>query len=365
MKIGYTILTITFGMLFAIESSCSTGLDAQVERKRHFNDIQNIDLISQMGEADVIVIGKLTLISLEDFVASRSLFMSTRYLCHKMIVEEVLKGPIPEKSYFAWEPAVYSSYGFSPMIEDFSYLMFLKRVSGSDGANSSPVNDGVLYRLVGEPVGNWHGIVALNQEATEQRAVKSIARFYGVNVQERWAGFLEALRYFLRKPKDGMRQPKRDLSSGAFEVYQALGFPTEYTFKKDDTELQYNNSLRVHVEGLGQDIVGDEYVPAEGREFSSRLRTPEIGMLQLLHLLFNAPELTMNKMSATQAQPPGELEILIYDPSHGQVLRCAISSRPVAIRLFYRISVLFTGRDAQVVDQNTSNFLKKTFKEKK
>jgi len=198
-----------------IAGSCLFGLTLYAGGGE-MNSIVAMNLNAIKDQADLILIGNLEVVDQPNEMIEKKILYESRIRGKKFYTikaVEILKGNLPAQCLLVVDVNVLSSEGCPPSIELLPYMLFLKEVKLDDKAVPQNL---VFYRLAG----NWKGIISLDRTALECRAVNSIAKQYGININEKLEDFKEAIRYSLKE--QGMKVPKKDLNSGAFAVYEGL-----------------------------------------------------------------------------------------------------------------------------------------------
>lgn len=168
----------------------------------------SLDINWLKSQADVILVGNLESVPPPYEVLGR--------IFYKIEPRGVLKGSLPTESRLLVRTDVDSYEGSTPSVErSVSYMLFLKQIKLEDKA--APTN--LTYYCL---VGNWKGIVSLDKNASERRAVDNIAKRYGVNIQEMAEEFKEAMQYSLKQQDEDTGRAKENLTPGALVVYKSM-----------------------------------------------------------------------------------------------------------------------------------------------
>ena len=172
------------------------------------DNMVNFNINTIKNRADVILIGKLESIPPP--------FETLRWDFYKISTSKTLKGPIVTNGLIVVESNVDSSEGSPPEIEQRpTYMLFLQDASKMPGL---PARGFAYYRLVG----NWKGILSLDKNAQEYRAVRNIENNYGIKVNDVAPDFIEALEYSLKDRPSEVQTNAVPLSKGAATVFEKL-----------------------------------------------------------------------------------------------------------------------------------------------
>ncbi len=171
----------------------------------------SLDLNLIKEQADVIVTAHLVPVLPPYEVLGKDFF--------RIMSDDVIDGSLTTNSLLAVITNVDSSEGKAAEIEtNVLYMLFLQEVDLSEEG----LPDGLIaYSLVG----NWKGIVSLDKNAMEQRAVRRLERQHGIRIYDVSQEFVEAVKATVDTPVDDAAKEirkERKLSDGAMNVYGAL-----------------------------------------------------------------------------------------------------------------------------------------------
>lgn len=175
----------------------------------NLQNMTSIDINIVKNSADVIIISKLEQIHPPYEVLGISYY--------KIIPEDILAGSLPENSLVVVETNIDTWKGSPPMVEPaFSYLLFLKQIELSEDV--LPPNYSGF-----ELVGNWKGIISIDNNAAEQRAIQSIERQYNISINNHKMAFINALKYSLKRVKSDNEMALEALPDDAAYLYKKMG----------------------------------------------------------------------------------------------------------------------------------------------
>ncbi len=144
-----------------------------------------LDINAIKDQADVVLVGTLKSVSPPFEVLGKNFY--------EINPQEVLKGKLIKEGLLVIVTNIDSIEGSTPIIEpDFRYMLFLQQTKLEEKKAPSNI---VFYKLVG----NWKGIISLNKEASERRAVQNILKNYKINIYDMVPEFIMAMGYSLNE----------------------------------------------------------------------------------------------------------------------------------------------------------------------
>lgn len=205
------LMIVLLGVAFI--GSAVGVVPAKGERKGDMVSL-NLNLIRQ--QADTIVTAYLVYVPPPYEVLGKDFY--------RIMPDDAIDGSLATNSLLAIITNVDSWEGRAAEIEtNVLYMLFLNEVDLSlDG-----LPEGLIaYSLVG----NWKGIVSLDKNAVEQRAVRRLEYRYGIKVNDVSQEFVDAVKAAVKRPEDAPDKAirkGRKLSDGAMKIYSALKLETE------------------------------------------------------------------------------------------------------------------------------------------
>ena len=200
---------LAFKLLVTVFIGATIGaMSAKGEWER---DMISLDLNRVKERADVIVTARLVPVAPPYEVLGKDFF--------RIVPHDVIDGGLATNSLLVIITNVDSSEGKAAEVEtNVLYMLFLQRV---DLSSEGLPNGVVAYTLVG----NWRGIVALDKNAIERRAVRKLEHQYGIKMDDVSQYFVEAVKAAVDVRIEGATNESRNeqrLSEGAMSVIRAL-----------------------------------------------------------------------------------------------------------------------------------------------
>ena len=211
-NLNVMLLTFKLALTFLVFGSAHVSAD-------NLHNMTSIDINAVKNAADVILISKL-----EQMPPPYEVLGINYY---RIIPEDILSGSLPENSLVVVETNIDTWKGKPPMIESaFRYLLFLKKIEISE--------DKLPLDYIGfELVGNWKGILSIDDNAAEQRAIQSIERQYSISLNQHKIAFIDALKFSLQTVNSDNEMAVEAMPGDATYFYKKMGMDLSTSNKSE------------------------------------------------------------------------------------------------------------------------------------